>query len=312
MDGEVASVNLEDGTEVVGNALATGEPPPPAPDTPAAPPPPPNPDETDPEGTIEGSQGVKFAPLGAVQAERARRKAAEKAATEKDAQIAALKQKADAFDEASVYLDQAKPIIETLKSRPDLVALAKNPPAKQEPAGPLSKEEAEQYAKVLDLYKADGSLDVDRAQTAAKLNASLAQRQAAQAVAPFQQREAAQQSEYNRRTILNLKDANGNALVDPDALNTVWRTVDAETSANPQVATTLYRLALGLQAEKGMTTRREPTPEPTLSESVGAGKPGPETLNSVGQAFQRASGLNLKEYTALRETVKPGESNVLE
>lgn len=309
---DVASVNLEDGTEVVGNTLAIpdtpAETPPkePEPTPPAAPA-----EDADPEGTIEGTQGVKFAPLGAVQAERARRKEAEKVAKEKDATIAQLKQKADAFDEASGYLEQAKPIIETLKQRPDLVALAKHPPPKQEPAGPLSEQEAIDFARDLDLYQSDGTPDIVRAQKIAKRQDALADRRAAERVAPLQQREAAQQSEYNRRTILNLKDGAGNALVDPEALNAVWKTVDAETSANPQVATTLYRLALGLMAEKGLS-KSTPNPAPTLSEPVGGGKPGPETLNATAQAFQRASGLSTKEYTQIREEYKPGEMNSLE
>ncbi len=247
-----------------------------------------------------------------MKAERGRRKEAEKAAKEKDALVEQYKAKATAFDEAERYLADARPIIETIKQRPDLVALAKNPPAIKQPDGPLTKEEAEQYAKVLDLYTADGKLDVERAQTAAKLNASLSQRQAAQAIAPFQQREAQQQSEFNRRAILNLKDTQGNALIDPAALNTVWNTIDPSESAKPEVATTLYRLALGLMAEKGLTTKTTKTEPVVHTESIGGGKPGPEALNSVGQAFQRASGMPLKEYTALRDTVKVGESNVLE
>jgi len=307
------SVNLEEGAEVVGGSLVAPETPAPEPvkepETPAVTT---TPDDADPEGTIEGSQGVKFVPLDAVKAERARRKESDAKLKEKDTLIEQYKAKADQFDQAAQYLDQAKPIIETLKQRPDLVALAKNPPPVKEPDGPLTKEEAEQYAKVLDLYTADGKLDIDRAQTAAKLNASLSQRQAAQAVAPFQQREAQQQSEYHRRQILGFKDPQGNALVDPEALNAVWRMVDPSESAKPEVATTLYRLAMGLAVEKGLTTKQTKTEPVVHTESIGGGKPGPEALNSVGQAFQRASGMPLKDYTALRDTVKVGESNVLE
>ena len=112
---ELGSINLEEGTEIVGDALVAPDPPaaaaPAAPETPAAQP---NPEDADPEGTIEASGGVKFVPLDAVKAERGRRKDAEGKLKEKDTLIEQLKTKADQFDQAAQYLDQAKPIIETL------------------------------------------------------------------------------------------------------------------------------------------------------------------------------------------------------
>lgn len=313
---ELANVNLEDNTEVVGGTLTAPDPPP-VEETKSTETPPPagDPDEAEPDGTIEASGGVKFVPLDAVKAERGRRKESEAKLKEKDQLIEQYKTKAEQFDQAAQYLEQAKPIIETLKQRPDLVALAKNPPPVQTPAGPLTEDEAIDMAKDLDLYKSDGTPDVARAQKIAKRQEALADRKASQLVAPLHQERAAQASEFNRRAILNLKDKDGNAVIDPDALNTVWRVVDPAESAKPEVATTLYRLALGLMAEKGMNGTRQTrtTTEPVVpTESIGGGKPGPETLNSVGQAFQRASGMSQKDYTAIRESVKVGESNILE
>ena len=317
---EFANVNLEDTAEVVGTSLATPEPPAdtPAVETKTETPPPvaAEVEDTDPEGTIEASGGVKFVPLEAVKAERGRRKESEAKLREKDALIEALKPKADQFDQAAQYLEQARPIIETLKQRPDLVALAKNPPPKQEPIGPLTNDEAVEMAKDLDLYQSDGTPDIARAQKIAKRQEALAQRQTQQALAPIHQREAQSGSEFNRRAILNLKDKDGNAIIDPEALNTVWRVVDPAESAKPEVATTLYRLALGLMAEKGMTnggSRRTTATEPVVpTESIGGGRPGPETLNATAQNFQRASGMTAKEYSTLRESVKLNEPNVLE
>lgn len=316
MSEELANINLEDSAEVVGSALAAPEPvtaPPPA--APEAPPAQPNPEEQDPEGTIEASGGVKLVPLDAVKAERGRRKESEAKLKEKDALLEQYKTKAEQFDQAAQYLDQAKPIIETLKQRPDLVALAKHPPPKQEPDGPLSKDEAIDYAKSLDLYTNTGEPDIARAQKIAKMSETLADRKATQLVAPIHQERAQQASEFNRRAILNLKDNDGNAVIDPEALNAVWRVVDPAESAKPEVATTLYRLALGLMAEKGMTTGR-PTrtvTEPVVpTESIGGGKPGPETLNHTGERFLQASGQSRKDYMALRNSVKLGEPNVLE
>lgn len=306
-----AAVSLEDSGEVVGANLVVPETP--AVETKPAETPAPaaDPDDAEPDGTIEATGGVKFVPLDAVKAERGRRKEAEKVAKEKDALIEQLKVKAEQFDQAAVYLDQAKPIIETLKQRPDLVALAKNPPARQEPQGPLTQDEAVEMARDLDLYKADGSPDIDRAQKIAKRQEVLADRKAQQAVQPFHQQNALQQSEFNRRAILNLKDAQGNALVDPAALNSVWNIIDPAESSKPEVATTLYRLALGLMAEKGISAKPAPPP-PLVTESLSSSKPGSENLSATGEAFLRASGLSRKDYMALRDEYKPGQTTVLE
>lgn len=308
-------MELEEGTEVVGGSLAVPEAPPKAEDKPAEQPPaaaaPVVDDDGEPEGTIEGTQGVKFVPLDAVKAERGKRKEAEKTLKEKDTLIQQLQEKANRFDEASQYLDQAKPIIEQIKANPDLVRLAKNPPKVEEPLGPLSPEEAVEMAKDLDLYKADGSPDTARAQKIAKRQESLAERKAQQYVAPFHQQNAIQQSAHMRNLVLSQKDEQGNAKFDPQAVDAVWKLVSPEESAKPEIANALAIFSLGLMAQKGTLPKQTPAAAPIHTESVGGGGKGAPALTAVGERMQAASGLSKKDYLALRETVTDGP-NVLE
>lgn len=304
MEPEVAqssALNLEEGTEVVGLGQATGE------DTSGEAQ---IPEEPEPEGTITIPQG-KVVPLGAVQAERGKRKEAETKLAATIAEVEPLKQKAQKYDEAAQYLQQAQPIIEALRARPDLVELAKNPPPKQTAKGPLSDEQAIEHAKALDLYKADGAPDVDRAQSVAKLYAGIAEQKTQQAIAPFQQNAALQASMQNKNYILGLKDGAGNALVDPTALNTVWKDVPPELSSRPEVANLLYLTALGLQTQSGKAPRSAPT-APLHTESLGGGKPGPETLTRTDEAFMRASTMPQKEFVQTRNSYKEGQTNSLE
>lgn len=307
-------VNLEEGAEVVGGNLATPDPPAetpkPAEQAPLAAAAPPNQEEEgDPEGTVVTPQG-KLVPIGAVIAERGRRKEVAKAAAEKDTLIQQLKAKADQFDQVEGYLRQAQPIIETIRQNPKLVELAKNPPQEQAPAGPLSAQEAIDYAKDFDLYKPDGTPDVERAQRIAARHESLADRRARQAVAPIYQNHAQQQSYAMRNAIIGLKDEQGNAKFDPQALDEVWKLVPPEESAKPEVANALAIMSLGLSVSRKGAPRQAPA-APIVTESLGGGKPGAPTLSSVGERMQQASGLSRKDYLALRETVTDGP-NVLE
>lgn len=306
-----ASLNLEDGTEAVGAALVTPAPTPePTPDPPAPAPVAPATEDTDPEGTIEATGGVKFVPLDAVKAERARRKEAEKSAAEKEALAQQLADKAAKYDQTEAYLRQAQPIIETLRQRPELIKLAQQPPPPEPTAGPLTDQEAVEYAKDLDLYKADGTPDIARAQRLAARQQSLAERQARQAVAPIYQQSAIQQSAMMRQAILQMKDDAGNAKYDPAVLDQVWKLVPPEESAKPEIASALATFADGLMYQRSRGRVVAPPP-PVVTESVGGGKPAAQ-LDGTAEAMLRASGLTRKDYTAMRSEYKDGHTNSLE
>jgi len=293
----VVSMSLEE-PEVVAPPVAQTPPEPPVQATPKAD------DEPEPEGTIEIPQG-KVVPLGAVQAERAKRKEAERLAVEKDAKIAELSQKAQAFDEAKSYLDQARPIIEEIRAK-------KNAPQPQPPNfDPALELEATEYAKDFDLFTAEGKPDVQRALRILKRNDERAARQAHQAVAPVLQRDALTTTRGMFQQMVSRPEQNG-FKIDANLLAEAFNTVGPEMiAANPQVAEVLYQNTLGRQILMGHKPTQAPPP-PLVSESVGAGKPSEVTLTDFDQRIMQASGMKTSDYKETRERYKPGQNNSLE
>lgn len=291
-------LSLEQPGEIVGVTET-----PPEPQTP--PEPPPNPEDADPEGTITGEGGIKFVPLGAVIAERGKRKEAEG----KLKDLPTLQQKAAAYDSASAYLEQARPVIEAVKRRPDLIRLAQEPaPPPAEPAGPLTLQEAEEFAKDLQLYLPDGKLDVATAQRIAARQDRIAERRATATVAPLQQTEATRQSSAYFAHYASQKDPSGNALVDVNVLREVWAGVPPEMSAKPEVAQVLYLTAMGKQVVEGKAPRITAPPPVVPTESVGGVKPPSGDLSETELKFMRAGGMKREEFIKVRDQYKPGSA----
>lgn len=283
-------------------SLEEREETPPAPETPPPPPDtPPDPNEAEPEGTVVNPGGEKLVPLSALVAERHAKAAAK-------AEAAALKPKADQADAIAREWQAVQPLIEKVKNG----TYQPNPPT-QKPAGPLSAEDAVEYAKDLDLYKADGTPDVDRAQRLAGRQQAIAQKQAQEYVAPLIQHTAQGQSRSNFEQAAAFKDAHGNS-IDRDILQTVWNAVPPEMSAQPQIAAVLYRQALAeaVLAGKYKGAGAPPPPPPLHTEGVGGGNTAPQTLTSADHSFRQAADMTEKQFTTIREKYQPGRTNALE
>lgn len=263
-------------------------------------------DDAPPPGTIDGSGGVKFVPLDAVIAERRQRKEATAKLAEKDAELAALKPKADEWDKAKAHVEQALPLIEKMRNRPDLMAQLDKPPAQDATPKPLTDAEAVEYAKDFDLYKADGTPDVDRAQRIAARNEALADRRAQAAVAPFRQNDAQRASQDMKAKLLAYKDASGST-IDAAALEQAWSIVPPELSARPEVAEVLYLMAKGIQSGK---PGKPAPPGPALqTESLGGGA---KVESDKPSRFAQAAGISQAEFRKTASAFKPGAVNVLE
>ncbi len=301
-DLPAGSISLEDEPAIVG----LGQPDPAAPE-PAAPD-----DDTVPDGTIEGTGGVQFAPVKAVIAERTQRKEAQRERDALKEQLTAAQQKAQRYDELAGYVEQARPIIEAVRSRPDLVEQARHPRQESAPK-PLSEAEAVDYAKDLDLYKPDGTPDVDRAQRLAQRQELLAQRSAQQAIAPFQANDAQRASHTMKQQILAYKDSNGHT-VDAAILNDLWAGVPAELSAKPEVAGVLYQMALGATVAAGKYKGTQPPgpPPPLQTESLGSRGGVPKDLDVFGQKFAKAADIKPSEFAKASGRYVPGQTNSLE
>lgn len=299
-DAPTMSVSLEES-----EAPAVETPPPAAPVAEAAPvSPSANTEDAEPEGVVVAT-GEKYVPLAAVKAERERRKTAETNLSAKDQEIASLREKASKYDEAASYLQQAKPYIE--KAKADLQR-QNTPPETQ---GPLSPAEAEEYARDFDLYTADGKPDVTRAQRIAARHEKMSQRQAQQTVAPILQTEAQRTANALYQKYLNAPEVNG-VKVDPRFLAEVWNIVPADMiAANPNVAETLYRTAIGNQMLAGHKPVQAPPPV-VPTESVGTGAQKDKPLGDMSQRFQQASRMKAADFKTTRESYTPGVANSLE
>lgn len=263
-------------------------------------------DDAPPAGTIEGSGGVKFVPLGAVLEERTKAKAAKAERDTLKTELESVRGKADQWDRAKAQVEQALPLIEKMKNRPDLMAQLDKPPAQAETPKPLSDTEAVEYAKDFDLYKTDGTPDVDRAQRIAARHEALADRRAEAKVAPFRQNDHQRASADIKAKLLTYKDHGGN-VIDPAALEQVWGIVPPELSARPEVAEVLYLLAKGIQSGK---PGKPAGPGPVLqTESIGGGG---KVDSDKPSRFATAAGIPQAEFRKTSSAFKPGAVNVLE
>jgi len=269
-------------------------------------------DDAVPDGTIEGTGGVQFAPVKAVISERTQRKEAQKEAATLKTQLAEAQAKAKQFDELSGYVEQARPIIEAVRNRPDLVEAAKKPATPAEAPKPMTDAEAIEYAKDFDLYKTDGTPDVDRAQRIVGREVERAARAAQTAVAPFQANDAKRTSDAMFNHIAAFKDANGH-MVDRGELTKVWEIVPPELSAKPEVAAIIYDLALAasIRAGKYKGTQAQ-QPAVLQTESLGGGGKVTRELDAVGAKFARAADMKPGEFAKQSERFKPGQTNSLE
>lgn len=286
------AVSLED------DPVPGADAPPPADPPPADPPP--NPEDALPDGTIEGSGGVKFVPLSALAAAR-------EAARTAKAEAAALRGKAERLDQIAGEWEAAKPMLEKARQ------ITSQQPPPEKPAGPLNAQEAIEYARDFDLFKPDGTPDVERAQRIAARHAGLAQQQAQAMVTPLLQHTAQGQSRAHLEQAAAFKDAKGQS-VDRAILERVWAGVPPEMSAQPQVAAILYRVALAEAVMAGQYRGHAPAPPPPPlhTDPIGGGSPGAPSLSAVDHAFRSAAEMSEKSFTETRDRYKPGAVNSLE
>lgn len=291
-------------SEMPAGAMSLEDDPTPAPEpepqapAPVDPPAPVAAADADPEGTVVNPGGEKLVPLSAVSALRQEKQALKQ-------QIEQLRPKAEKVDQVVAEWQAAQPLIQRALYQPQ----APPPPA---PAGPLSDQEAVEYAKELDLYTPEGKPDTGRAQRIAARNESLAERKAQAMVAPLHAQTADAQSNANLAAAIAHADKQKMG-VDPGILRQVWSIVPKEMSARPDVAGVLWRVALAESVMAG--NFRAPVnapPPPVMTESVGGDRSKPAALTATAQAFRQAADITPKEYEKIASRYEPGKANSLE
>lgn len=110
--------------------------------------------------------------------------------------------------------------------------------------------EAVELARTLDLYKADGTPDVDKAKKTLALMDKRAKQHAEQSVAPIHQMTIQQRSHYNLQRALATTLPDGSK-PDPDVLKTLWGRVNVQVTADEDSAKHLVIQALGMTAMSG-------------------------------------------------------------
>ncbi len=172
---------------------------------------------------------------------------------------------------------------------------------------------AEEYARLLDLYTADGKPDIERGKKGLALQRKMAEAAAQKHVAPLQQQTANQQSAYNLARAKNTTLPNG-AKVDPAILDMVWQRIGTELTATPEGAQQALVVAAGYgmlvaqaaqpaaapaRAPSGQFTTQKPLDPPMFTEKAG-GKADGNSLPLSPQELKyiKDSGMTEKDYLA--------------
>lgn len=261
-----------------------------------------------PEGAVDvpGQQG-KFVPVSALVAERTRAREATEERLRKEHEP--LKAKADRADQLAADLETLRPQLDYLREHPDLLARSADPAEPQ-----VSDDDAEKYARRLELYTASG-LDTRRAKHIIAENraemARVAHDAAQQAVQPAMQATAEQLSRQNFILMAQRKGADGRALVDPAVLAAEWAKVPAVLTAQSEVAHQLLKSAIG---ESALSGKRQPLADPTeplFTEPAGGGRSDPYRMSEVERKMARTSGLTEKQWSDSAKQYQPDRLNVL-
>lgn len=239
--------------------------------------------------------GKKYVPIGAVIAERKQRQT--------------LQAKADRADQLEAYVNESRPYVEFLKNNPDLLR-PRQAVAPAAPTGEAVDPEAEEMAKLLDLYTPDGQPDLKRASKFLKVVDVKSERRVQAGMAPVHERNFQEQSARNFQLASQYKDPQGRS-PDPKALLHVWKTVSAEQSANPDVASILTLTALGAGYATSKPQPAAPGTPPVVTEGAGGG-PRRASLSDIEQKIAKDRGVSHAAWAEDTKTFVKGRANQLE
>jgi len=228
-----------------------------------------------------------------------------------------LKGRVEQGDQAQQWIHQNRAYIEFLQQNPDFLKPHAPEPVPAAPAGPVVDPEAEEAAKLMDFFKADGTPDLDRGARFLKMQQRRADQATAAAVQPLtesRQREQAQQN-YQYLTQLTYKDG---SKINPAIVNAVWTQAmkepgALETLSNPQALGGLSAVILGVDAYGRFGNQPAPPPQAPVPSLASGGAPGDRpTLSALEKDVAAARGKTDKEFVALQKGFRAGRESVLE
>jgi hypothetical protein len=169
---------------------------------------------------------------------------------------------------------------------------------------------AEALAKTLDLYTPEGKPDVARATIINQMMRTTAQEISQQHMAPIHERNYQAESARNYQVALGVKDAQGRS-PSPEALAQIWRTMPAQQTADPSVASILALTALGLDSVSQKPRPQAPGAPPLVTEGMG-GNPRRPALSKLEASIARDRGIKESDWADNTKGFVPGRAQQLE
>lgn len=177
---------------------------------------------------------------------------------------------------------------------------------------PEDRAELEEIARDFDLYKPDGSLDVEKARRQQQREERRAQRIAQREIAPLQQTAVQRDAATMLAKAKAISMPNG-AKPDPAMLDRVWAALDPSLTATVKGAQQAYMIALGYsqgqapaapaapaapqRAANGQFATQEPLGAPQFVERAGGRDTPPEVaLSAAEQRYLKDTGMTEQEY----------------
>ena len=260
-------------------------------------------DDEHPEA-VEIKAGEKYVPVGALRAVRQENKT--------------LKAKAEQADRLEQEVANIRPYVQFLQANPHLLQpQAQQPPAPPPPA--TADPVIEATAKRYQLYKPDGTLDLDTATAIVDDQRKVAREEAERVIAPVTERTHQTQLNANIQWMASLKTADGQALEQSFIEDTVRSIYGAlpkaealKVLADPQVAQVVGYVALGRQAS---LKKGAPAPHAAPGPALVVESPGGNSdvrFSDGSRALFSKAGISEKDAMASAKRFKPNQHNSLE
>jgi len=262
----------------------------------------PPPAETEEEPSLEAltieREGKKLVPLEEVATLREKRRADK-------AKLDELAKQNETLTQWKSYGEQAQPIIEALKARPDIIEAIQSGevPAATTTEEDQGSDELKALATSLDLYDKAGRPDVGRAKTIGAFIHKAAQDVARAEVEPLAKGTAKDRSDLNFNRMAQFKGEHGQT-IDRETLQAVWQLFPAEQTQDEGTSKFLMLAAAGLKYLTGDGTAPPPErTEPLVVEPAGGRAGGPVKLTPHMRETAKDMGVNESDFAKGVQTV---------
>ena len=223
-----------------------------------------------------------------------------------------LTEKANKADALEQWQRDNEPALRFLQNNKELLVQRVQEPPKA-PAQPAFDPDAREAALLMDFYKPDGTPDDDRGARYLSLQDRRAGRLADDRMRPVLQRTQQEQAASNFQMARQIKDVNGESPSET-SLRAVWSALPPDLVADPQVASVMAALALGLDRLNGPKRGPSvPIPAPALVTEGSGGNPRTRpTLSPFEERIASERGVSATKWQENTRGFTPGRATALE